>query len=75
MPRKTVFMDPEGKPWKELTYSGIKIMDPKTNKYFISNMEIKNLKNGRFSKMDMTQMSFNPAVNEEYFTLSYIEKQ
>lgn len=75
MPRKTVFMDPEGIPWKELTYSGIKIMDPKTNKYFITRMEIKNMKNGRFSKMDMTQMTFNPAVKEEYFTLSYIEKQ
>ncbi|TSA33771.1 MAG: outer membrane lipoprotein-sorting protein [Porphyromonadaceae bacterium] len=75
MPRKTVFMDPEGKPWKELTYSGIKMMDPKSGKYFISQMEIKNLKNGRFSKMNMTQMSFNPAVKEEYFTLSYIEKQ
>ncbi|MFA5816994.1 MAG: outer membrane lipoprotein-sorting protein [Bacteroidales bacterium] len=75
MPRKTIFMDPEGKPWKELMYSGIKMMDPKSGKYFISQMEIKNLKNGRFSKMNMTQMSFNPAVKEEYFTLSYIEKQ
>jgi len=75
MPRKTIFFDNEGKPWKELTYSGIKKMDPKNNKYFISHMEIKNLKNGRFSEMDMSQMTYNPTVKEEFFTLSFIEKQ
>jgi len=75
MPRKTVFMDLDNKRWKELTYAGIKLMDTKSGKYFISQMEIKNLKNGRFSKMNMTQMSFNPVVKEEYFTLSFIEKQ
>lgn len=75
MPRKTLFMDLEGQPWKMLTYSGIKMMDSKSGKYFISQMEIKNLKNSRFSKMNMTDMSFNPAVKEDYFTLSFIEKQ
>jgi outer membrane lipoprotein-sorting protein len=75
MPRKTLFIDMDGKPWKEMTYSGIKMMDAKTGKYFISQMEIKNLKNGRFSKMNMTQMSVNPAVKEEIFTLAFIEKQ
>jgi outer membrane lipoprotein-sorting protein len=75
MPRKTLFMDPEGKIWKELTFSGIKLMDAKTGKYFISKMEIKNIKNGRSSKMDMTEMTYNPAVKEEIFTLSHIEKQ
>lgn len=75
MPRKTVFTDLEGKLWKEMTYSGIKLMDAKSNKYFISQMEIRNLKNGRFSKMNMTQMTYNPAVREDYFTLSFIEKQ
>lgn len=75
MPRKTVFVDPEGRTWKEMTYSGIKMMDAKSGKYFISQMEIKNLKNGRFSKMNMSQMNFNPAVREEIFTLSFIEKQ
>lgn len=75
MPRKTAFMDPEGRIWKELTYNGIKMMDTKSGKYFISQMEIKNLKSGRFSKMNMTQMSFNPSVKEEFFTISYIEKQ
>lgn len=75
MPRKTVFMDMDGKPSKEMTYSGIKLVDPKSGKYFISGMEVRNLKNGRFSKMSMTDLSYNPAVRDEYFTLSYIEKQ
>ncbi|MFA6128556.1 MAG: outer membrane lipoprotein-sorting protein [Bacteroidales bacterium] len=75
MPRKTTFLDTEGKPWKDLTYSGIKLMDAKSGKYFISHMEIKNLKNGRSSLMNMTDMKFNPAINQELFTLAYIEKQ
>jgi outer membrane lipoprotein-sorting protein len=75
MPRKSIFLDPQGNPWKELTYTGIKLMDAKNGKYFISQMEIKNLKNGRFSRMNMTQMVYNPAVKEELFTLAYIEKQ
>ncbi len=75
MPRKTVFLDQEGKIWKEMTFGGIKMMDLKTNKYFISRMEIKNLKNGRSSKMNMTQMVYNPAVKDDFFTLSFIEKQ
>jgi outer membrane lipoprotein-sorting protein len=75
MPRKTLFMDPDGKPWKEMTFSGIRLMDAKTGKYFITQMEIRNMKNGRFSKMNMDGLSFNPAVREDCFTLSYIEKQ
>ncbi len=75
MPRKTLFLDPEGNPWKEMSYSGIKLMDAKTGKYFISEMVIRNLKNGRFSKMNMTDMVYNPSVKDDYFTLSYIEKQ
>jgi len=75
VPRKALSFDPEGNPWKEMVYSGIKLMDPKAGKYMVSKMEIKNLKNGRSSKMDMSQMIFNPSVKEEIFTLSYIEKQ
>lgn len=75
MPRKTVFRDKDGKLWKEMNYSGIKLMDRETGKYFISHMEIKNLKNGRYSVMDMSQMTYNPSVKADYFTLSFIEKQ
>ncbi len=75
MPRKTHFIGPDGTPVKELTYSGIKLIDPKANKYYVTHMEMKNLKNNRFSVMSMDQVSVNPRVNEEYFTLSFIEKQ
>lgn len=75
VPRKTTFMGPDGKIWKEMKYSDIKLMDLKTGKYFISQMEIKNLRNGRFSTMNMSQMVYNPAIKDEYFTLAFIEKQ
>jgi outer membrane lipoprotein-sorting protein len=75
MPRKTQYIGPDGKTEKELMFSGIKLLDPKANKYYVTHMEMKNLKNNRFSTMNMAEVSINPKVNEEYFTLSFIEKQ
>lgn len=75
MPRKTQFTSQDGQLYKDLVYGGIKLMDPKNNKYFITHMEVKNLKNGRYSVMNMDQVSFNPTVKEDYFTLAFIEKQ
>jgi outer membrane lipoprotein-sorting protein len=75
MPRKTVFYDTKGEAWKEVSFSGISLLDAKANKYFITGMEVKNLRNGRFSKMTMTGIKYNPSVGEEVFTLAYIEKQ
>jgi len=75
MPRKTQFFGPDGSVAKELTFSGIKLLDPKANKYYITHMEMKNLKNNRFSVMNMDQVSVNPQVKEEYFTLAFLEKQ
>ena len=75
MPRKTIFYDLEGKPWKEMIFGGIRIVDDASRKYFVSRMEIRNLKNGRSSKMDMSSITYNPAVGEEPFTLAWLEKQ
>ncbi|MFH0760131.1 MAG: outer membrane lipoprotein-sorting protein [Bacteroidota bacterium] len=75
MPRKIQYFGTDGIPVKELAYSGIKLLDPKANKFYVTHMEMKNLKNNRFSVMNMDQVSVNPRVNEEYFTLSFIEKQ
>ena len=75
MPRKTICYDIKGEPWKEMTFSGIRLMDAKAGKYFISEMTVKNLKNGRFSRMSMSGMKYNPAVGEEVFTLAFLEKQ
>jgi outer membrane lipoprotein-sorting protein len=75
MPRKTSLTGQDGQPYKDLVYGGIKLLDQKNNKYFITHMEVKNLKNGRYSIMNMDQVAFNPSVKEEFFTLAFIEKQ
>jgi hypothetical protein len=75
MPRRTDFLDKEGKVWKELTYGGIKLLDPKGGKYFVTHMEARNLKTGRYSIMNMDQVAYNPSVKEEYLTLSFLENQ
>lgn len=73
--RKVVFLDAANAPFKEMYFTGIKLLDLATQKYFVTHMVIKNLKNNRFSVMNMDQISLNSAVKEEFFTLSFIEKQ
>jgi len=75
IPRKATFYDLDEEPWKELTYSGIKLLDKENGKYFITHMEINNLQNKRFSVMDMEEVQFNPSVPEEYFTTAFLERQ
>lgn len=75
MPRKALFYDSKGQPWKELNYSGIRLMDPASKKYFVSGMEVRNLQNGRFSRMTMADMKYNPKVVEEMFTVAWLERQ
>ncbi|MFO7617940.1 MAG: outer membrane lipoprotein-sorting protein [Bacteroidales bacterium] len=75
MPRRTEFLDKEGKVWKELIYGGIKLLDQKGGKYFVTHMEARNLKTGRYSIMNMDQVAFNPSVREDYLTLSFLENQ
>ncbi len=75
IPRKAFFFDLDEEPWKELSYSGIKMLDTNNKKYFVTHMEIKNLQNNRFSTMDMEEVQFNPEVPAEYFTTSFLERQ
>ncbi len=75
VPRQAFFFDLDEEPWKEMSYSGIKMLDPKDKKYFITHMEIKNLQNNRFSVMDMEEVQFNPAVPDEFFTIAFLERQ
>ena len=75
MPRRTEFLDKSGKVYKELIFGGIKLMDPKGGKYFVTHMVARNLKSGRYSIMNMDQVAFNPSVKEEYLTLSFLENQ
>ncbi len=73
--RRAELKDVNMKPWKEVSYGGIKLVDPANGRYFITRMEIINLQNRRSSLMTIEEVDFNPAVNPEYFTLSFIESQ
>ncbi len=75
IPRKTLFYDLDEEPYKEMVYSGIRMLDTENRKYFITHMEIKNLQNNRFSVMDMEEIKFNPSVPEEYFTTAFLERR
>ena len=75
MPRRVVYNGNDGKPLRELNYLAFKKMDPAKNQYTVTLMEVKNLKNSRFSRMIMEDIKVNPQVKEEFFTLQYIEKQ
>jgi len=75
VPRKAYYYDLDGEPWKEMFYSGIKLLDKDNGKYYVTHMEIKNLQNNRFSIMDMEEIKFNPAVPEDYFTTAFLERQ
>ena len=70
-----MYYDLDEEPWKELKYSGIKMLDKVNKKYFITYMEIRNLQNDRVSTMNMEEVEFNPDVPEEYFTLAFLERQ
>jgi len=73
--RRAELKDVNNKPWKEVTYGGIQLVDPAKGRYFITRMEIINLQNRRSSMMTIEKVDFNPSVNPEFFTLSFIESQ
>ena len=74
VPRRALFYDQDGEEWKDLSYSGIKMLDSENKKYFVTHMEIKNLQNGRYSIMDMEEVKFNPSVPEDFFTTAFLER-
>lgn len=75
VPRKAFFHDLDEEPWKELSYSGIKMIDKENKKFFITHMEVRNLQNGRYSIMDMEEVQFNPSVPEDFFSTTFLERQ
>ena len=70
--RKTEFYDPEGELSKILTCSDVRKMAE--GKYMAASMQMENVQNGRKSSFTMSQMQYNPAVKEEYFTVASLEK-
>ena len=73
--RKAVYYDLDGELLKELTVHEIKELDPVNHKYRAMHLEMVNKQNGRRSVMVNEQLEFNPNVNDDYFTVRYLERE
>ena len=72
--RQAEYYDEDGKLFKQMTTSGVKLIDPLGKKYIATRMEMINLQNGRKSVMTIDEIQYNPDVKEEYFTLGFLER-
>ena len=72
--RKTEFYDPEGALLKVMTAPKVQLLDEKNKKYQPVDITMENKQSGRFSRIVMEKLIFNPNVKEEYFTTDYLEK-
>ena len=75
VPRQALFTDLNKKPWKEMSYEGIRELDPAQKKFFVTSMQINNLQNNRYSRMEMSEVTLNANVKEHYFTTLFLEQQ
>ena len=73
--RKGMFIDLEGKPFKELKTEDVKLLDPKKQRYRAMRMEMVNKKTGRKSVFESVKVSFAPDAKDEYFTTRYLERE
>jgi hypothetical protein len=71
---RCLFYGQDGKLFKELIASDVKLLDSKKKRYRIMRMEMINKQNGRRSIFESTKMNFAPNTKDEYFTTSYIER-
>jgi len=72
--RKAVYYDRDGEIHKVLTAGDVAELDPVRQKYMAREMSVVNKLNGRKSYIKMLQVQYNPHVNPEYFTLTYLQK-
>ena len=72
--RQAEYYDEDGELFKQMTTSGVKLIDPSGKKYIATRMEMNNLQNGRKSVMTLDEIQYNPNVKEEYFSLGYLER-
>jgi len=72
--RRVVYYDYDGEIWKELLARNIQLMDEKNKKYQALEITMVNKQNGRKSIMKFDQIQYNPDVEDEYFTIRYLEK-
>jgi len=72
--RKTAYYDLDDELLKVMTVHKIELLDKNKGKYQPSDIEIKNVQNGRSSRFIIDKVVLNPNVKDEYFTTQFLEK-
>lgn len=72
--RKADYYNRDNVLFRRLTASDVRRIDPSGTNFMAMRMEMANEENGRRSVMTIDNIRYNPAVKEEYFTVSYLEK-
>lgn len=75
VPRQAELTDTRGRLHKRVTYSGIQSVTKDHAGSIITSMDVKNLQNGRFSRMTTEEFKFSPALDASLFTLAKLESQ
>ncbi|NQT26673.1 outer membrane lipoprotein-sorting protein [candidate division KSB1 bacterium] len=73
--RKAVYFDLDGELLKQLIVHEVKELDPANHKFRAMHLEMVNEQNGRRSVMVNEQLEFNPDINDDYFTVRYLERE
>jgi outer membrane lipoprotein-sorting protein len=69
---RSEYYDLDGELLKVRTSSDIKEIT--SGKFMAAFMKMENIQNGRTSEFTLDQIQYNPDVNEDYFTVSYLER-
>ncbi len=72
--RRAEYFDQDGTLQKVLTATDVQPVDPQHTKYLAREMTIVNKENGRSSSFKMTRVQYNPDIDPNIFTLSYLER-
>lgn len=74
VPRKSEYYDLDDELLKIMIASDVKTIDPANKKAMAGRMEMLNKQTGRRSVFILEQVQFNPDVNDDYFTIAYLER-
>lgn len=73
--RKAVFYDIDGELYKILEVKEVKEIDKEKHKFRATHIVMKNQQNGRSSELIVEKIQLNRNVDDEYFTLRYLERE
>ncbi|MDF1564833.1 MAG: outer membrane lipoprotein-sorting protein [Deltaproteobacteria bacterium] len=73
--RKVTYYDLDGELHRELSATGVKLVDEKQGRYRPMQMTMKNLQNGRNSELKIEKIQLREDIPEDYFTTRYLERQ